>query len=93
MSVDFAQKVTISPDALFQEVSSETVILDINSEQYFGLDEVGTRIWQLLQENTDMLSIYAAMLEEYEVDPDTLKADIQRLLNELMNAGLISEDS
>ena len=44
------RKITISPEVMSQEVSGETVLLDLQSESYFGLDEVGTRIWQLLQE-------------------------------------------
>ena len=39
----------LSPDVLFQEVSGEMVLLDLNSEQYFGLDEIGARIWSLLE--------------------------------------------
>ena len=39
------QTVTLSPEVISQEVSGETVLLDLESENYFGLDEVGTRIW------------------------------------------------
>ncbi|MBT6125779.1 MAG: PqqD family protein, partial [Halieaceae bacterium] len=46
--MDLNQVVTLSPDVISQEVSGETVLLDLNSEHYFGLDEVGTRIWQLI---------------------------------------------
>ena len=93
MNIDFAQKITVSPEALFQEVSGETVILDLNSEQYFGLDEIGTRIWQLLQENADIQTAYETMLQEYDVEPETLKADVEKLLQELINAGLVSADA
>ena len=46
-------RIEISEDVLFQEVGGETVLLDLASEQYFGLDAVGTRIWQLLGEGAD----------------------------------------
>jgi len=92
MNIDFAQKVTVSPEALFQEVSGETVILDLNSEQYFSLDEVGTRIWQLLQESAEIQSVYDVLLEEYDVEPAILKADIHRLLQELIKVGLVSTE-
>ena len=90
MSIDLRQKMTISPEALFQEVSGEMVILDLKSEQYFGLDDVGTHFWQLLQSNGNAQSAYEVMLAEYDVDADVLKTDIQNLLAELMDAGLVS---
>jgi len=91
VNIDFTQNITVSPEALFQEVGGETVILDLKSEQYFSLDETGSRIWLLLQENTDLQSAYETMLTEYDVDSEVLKTDIQRLLGELLDAGLINK--
>ena len=51
MNLDLNQTITLSPEVISQEVSGETVLLDLQSENYFGLDEVGTRIWQLINEN------------------------------------------
>lgn len=74
---------------LFQEVSGETVLLDLDSESYFGLDEIGTRIWMLLNEGRGQGGIVDALLEEYEVERDTLEADVAELLGNLLEAGLI----
>ncbi|MGV7235085.1 MAG: PqqD family protein [Nitrosomonadaceae bacterium] len=84
------QKITISTEALSQEVNGETVILDLKGESYFGLDEVGTRIWQLLQENSSLQNIHETLLQEYEVDSEQLEKDIKLLLDELLNVGLVS---
>ena len=86
------QKITISEEALSQEVNGETVILDLKSESYFGLDEVGTRVWQLLQENGDVQKVFDAMLEEFDVDADTLASDMKNLIDDLIEKGLISSD-
>ena len=86
------QKITISDEALSQEVNGETVILDLKSESYFGLDEVGTRVWQLLQENGDVQKVFDAMLEEFDVDADTLASDMKNLIDDLIEKGLISSD-
>ena len=86
------QKITISEEALSQEVNGETVILDLKSESYFGLDEVGTRVWQLLQEHEDMQKVFDAMLEEFDVDANTLASDMKNLINDLIEKGLISSD-
>ena len=84
------QKVTISPDVLFQEVSGEMVLLDLSSESYFGLDEIGARIWQLLNDGSSVGEALDALLQEYEVSRETLEADVGELLGSLAEAGLIS---
>ena len=76
-------------EVLFQEVSGEAVLLDLASESYFGLDPVGTRIWALLNEDKSMGQVLDALLEEYEVDPGTLEADLEELLDKMLAAGLI----
>ena len=83
-------KISISEQALSQEVNGETVILDLNSESYFGLDEVGTRIWQLLNEYGDIEKAYDTMLEEFDVDEKTLRDDLEELINKLSEAGLVT---
>lgn len=84
------QKITISEEALSQEVNGETVILDLKSESYFGLDEVGTRVWQLLQEHGDVQIAFDAMLEEFDVDANTLASDMKNLIDDLIEKDLIS---
>jgi hypothetical protein len=82
-------KIEISQDVLFQEVSGETVLLDLASEQYFGLDGVGTRIWALLNEGAGADAVVDTLLAEYAVERETLAADVDELLARLAEAGLI----
>lgn len=84
------QSITVSTEVLSQEVSGETVLLDMQSESYFGLDEVGTRIWQLLQEKDDLQAVFDAILGEYDVEADQLESDLKELLCGLEEAGLVS---
>ena len=81
----------VSGDVLFQEVGGETVLLDLNSENYFGLDEVGTRIWTLVNEGRNAAEMVDLLLEEYEVDPETLDGDVKHLLKALVEAGLLEQ--
>ena len=83
-------KVKISDQVLSQEVSGETVLLDLQSEFYFGLDKTGTRIWELLQSGVSIQDLIGKMLDEFEVDRQTLEADVNALLGKLMDAGLVS---
>ena len=80
---------SVSKDVLFQEVSGETVLLDLASEQYFGLDEVGTRVWQLLNEGKSLGGMIEVLLEEYEVEREQLEGDVRALLESLLEAGLV----
>ncbi len=88
--MDLNQVVTLSPDVISQEVSGETVLLDLNSEHYFGLDEVGTRIWQLIDSSGNLQEIYDTMLSEYEVEADQLREDMTQLLGDIEKAGLVA---
>ena len=83
------RSIEISPDVLFQEVGGETVLLDLESEQYFGLDAVGTRIWGMIEEGVSVGAMVDTLLQEYEVERDTLEADVAALLSRLAEAGLI----
>jgi len=85
-----ADKVKISDQVLSQEVSGETVLLDLQSEFYFGLDKTGTRIWELLQSGVSIQDLIGKMLDEFEVDRETLEADVNALLGKLLEAGLVS---
>jgi coenzyme PQQ synthesis protein D (PqqD) len=82
--------ISVSPDALFQELDGETVLLNLHDESYYGLDDVGTRVWQLLSEHGNMDQVIAAMLNEYEVDEAILRRDIERLIAELAQCGLVT---
>jgi hypothetical protein len=81
--------ITISKEVLAQELAGETVLLDLASESYFGLDAVGTRVWQLLNEGAGQDALVDTLLEEYEVERKVLEKDISELLGRLSEAGLI----
>jgi len=89
MKPALTDNVTISHEVLFQEVGGEAVLLDLASESYFGLDDVGTRIWQLLQEHSSLRRVLEIMLHEYEVEPARLEEDLLKHVGELADAGLV----
>ena len=83
------KKVTF-PDTVFaQEVDGETVLLDMDSENYFGLDEVGTVIWQAMQEHTNLKDVLAVLLEQYDVKEDILERDLLVFTDSLEKSGLV----
>jgi hypothetical protein len=86
---DLNQTIALSPAVISQEVSGETVLLDLDSENYFGLDEVGTRIWQLIKETNELQSIFDTLLDEYDVSEERLQLDMTTLLTEIEALGLV----
>jgi len=82
-------RVTPAPKVLFRELGGEAVILDLKTERYLGLDETGTRMWRLLTELDSIQAAYAALLDEYEVEPDRLRQDLVGFVEQLSNQGLI----
>lgn len=84
------KNIKIEEDILVQDLDNSTVILNLNTEQYYGLNEVGQRIWQLFSEHQDTHIVWCILLEEYDVDPELLQADIMHLIAELSEAKLIS---
>ena len=82
-------KLTISPNAIARQVGDETVILHLGSGMYFGLDSVGSRIWQLMREEKSPAAICDIMLDEYDVSRQELECDITVLIEDLLAQDLI----
>lgn len=89
MSVSFSDRVRIAPEVMIQEVGGESVILDLKTERYLGMDEVGTRIWQVLMDSASIQAAYDALLAEYEVAPLQLEDDLREFIERLLENGLI----
>lgn len=81
--------ISIAPDVLVRELGDESVILDLKTERYLGLDAVGTRMWRLLMESGSTDSAYRELLKEYDVEPNRLEADLQQFVEKLLEHGLI----
>ena len=88
--MDLNKKVTFAETVFAQEVDGEMVLLDMNSENYFGLDAVGTDIWQAMQEKECLTEVLEALLEQYEVEEEVLKKDLLNFVDKLQESGLIT---
>ena len=65
------------------------MLLDLESGVYFGLDEVGTRVWTLLLERGTPAAVCDALIAEFDVEPGVLAGDVLRLVGELQQNGLV----
>ncbi len=86
----FHSRVEVSPDVISQEIGAETVLLDLNSDSYFGLDATGTRIWGLLQQGKEPGEILTILMAEFDAEPGVLQNDLAEHLQTLEKAGLIT---
>lgn len=81
--------VVVSGDQLASAVGGETVILGLKAGRYYGVDAVGARIWQLLQEPRRVEEIRDQVVAEYDVEPSVCEADLLKLLDRMHDAQLI----
>jgi hypothetical protein len=79
----------VSDGVVFRELDGEAVLLNLDSGMYFGLDRVGTRVWQLIEEHGRLDAVVERLLEEYDVAPDVLRADVATLVTALVDKGLV----
>jgi hypothetical protein len=89
--VTLADRLTPSPDVAAREVGGETILLDLASGSYFGLDPVGSRVWRLLEERGCTLAEACdVLIEEYEVERGQLETDVLTLAASLAGAKLVT---
>lgn len=81
--------VRLSDSALVREIEGESVLLDLSTETYFSLDDVGSDVLKAVTESADLDAALAVLLETYNVEAPTLRSDVVTLLQELKDAGLI----
>lgn len=77
-----------SSDPLTAVVDGELVMLDARTSSYFGLDGIGTRIWDLLEAPRSVDDVCAVLIEEYDVDPETCRTEVLAFITDLLDAQL-----
>jgi superfamily II helicase len=81
--------IKIDDEVLSQELQEEAILLNLKTGVYFGLDEVGRRIWQLLKEHEDLSKVMAALLVEYDVSEERCREDLLDLGKNMETQGLV----
>jgi hypothetical protein len=76
-------------DVLVRTLGEEAVLLNLASESYFGLDPVGTRMWEALLASASVERAFEALLAEYDVPAEQLRGDLAAFMQALRDAGLL----
>ena len=87
--VTLKDRVSAPPHVLVRFLDRESVLLNLDTEQYFGLDETGTRMWQLLTASPNIDAAYEELLAEFDVEPQLLRDNLTDLLERLVENGLL----
>jgi len=88
MSLTLDRTVAASEDAVFRELDGQSVLLNLATGTYFGLDAVGTHVWHLAAADGSLRAISRALADEYDADPATIERDLLALAETLVDKGL-----
>jgi hypothetical protein len=91
--LNLSSSVRATEDVVFRELDGEAVLLNLATGTYFGLDSVGTRIWQLLERLHRLDAVRDALVAEYEVEIPTAGEDLINLVDRLAAHGLVAIDA
>jgi hypothetical protein len=91
--LDLSQKIIFADTVFAQEVDGEMVLLDMNSENYFGLDDVGTDIWKAIEEKKVLKDVLKRLLEQYDVEEEVLQNDLITFVEKLQERGLVEVEA
>jgi hypothetical protein len=91
-AIPFDHRVRVPDHVATRDLDGELVLLNYDSEAYFGLDEVGTRIWSVLRDAPSIEAGIALLLEEFDVADHQLRDDVGQLLGRLLESGLVELD-
>ena len=89
MTIPDKSVISVTKEAVHCDLEEEVVILGLKDGVYYGLNPVGSFIWKLIQKPVSFKEIKEAVLAEYDVEEETCENDLQELLGDLLEKGLI----
>jgi Coenzyme PQQ synthesis protein D (PqqD) len=89
----FHESFAAGADILFRCVEDEAVLLHVPSGTYYGLSTTGILLWEAIQNKQSLLSVADAIVAEYEVEKSQVLEDLQVLLQNLLDNGLVVKAS
>ena len=87
--LSFSDRVEVPKHVLVRFLEKESVFLNLETEQYYGLDETGTRMWQVVTAAPSIENAHAELLSEFDVAPDLLRQNLSELLGRMVDLGFL----
>lgn len=83
------ESVEIGDDVIFQKLNDEAVVLNLVTQDYYSLDDVGTNMWSLLLEFGRLETVVGRLSSVYDIDSESLRRDLGSLVQQLIGSGLL----
>ena len=87
--LSFTSRAKVPYHVLVRLLEGESVLLNLETERYFGLDAMGTRMWQAVTVAPNIDEAYQELLLEFDVEPELLRSNLTELLGRLLDNGLL----
>jgi hypothetical protein len=87
--VSFNDRAKVPSHVLIRFLEEESVLLNLDTERYFGLDGTGTRMWHAVTAAPSIDGAYRELLQEFDVEPELLRTNLTELLGRLLDNGLL----
>jgi hypothetical protein len=91
--VTFSDRVVVPAHVLVRHLDGESVLLNLETEKYFGLDATGTRMWEVATQSASLEAAYVALAQEFDVEPEVLRSNLAELMARLIENGLLKLSS
>lgn len=92
MTVQFSSRVRPAANVLVRELEGEAVLLNLDNESYYGLDEIGARMWSAVNASDSVEEAYEVLVAEYDVETERLRDDLLSLIADWIENGLVRID-
>jgi hypothetical protein len=91
MSISFSARLSVPDSVLIRTLGDgESVILALDTDHYFGLNASGTRMWTVMTTAPSLQDAYETLLQEYDVEPQRLRQDMEELVKKLLASELVT---
>jgi Coenzyme PQQ synthesis protein D (PqqD) len=87
--VSFSDRAEVLPHVLVRFLDKESVLLNLETERYYGLDETGTRMWQVVTAAPSIDTAFQELQNEFDVESELLRLHLTELLGRLVENGLL----
>ena len=89
MAITTESIVQRDPEQIFSEIEGEVVLLNIETGRYFKIDEIGSDIWEMIEEQTKVSDLCIKLSKEYEITPEECQPDVIAFLEQLEQCDLL----
>ena len=89
MNIEITNVYMRNGDQVTAKVDDEVVMMSMQQGEYYGLDSIGSRIWELFAKPNSVENIIGTLMQEYDVDRKTCEKDVQEFIQKLVDKGLL----